>query len=315
MIHIHHVVLNTRDMLKGPFNKYSLRVDLPRKYLKASGRYSFTEGSSANPKADINVFFHCPDEHTPTMIQEAAIALDYSDTKVIFDLSERSHFSGFVDSLFHLTMCDFAHHVTCSSLNLQEEVKKTVFRDLSTSVVHSPVTSEWGDPSQVNTTGELRKVWYGRPNRLMESMFTLRQYKGSTTVYTNIRNVSKIPKDIKIKKYVDTEFNQDLKEYDIALLPVNTLNHDTSVRSPIRALNAIWSGVYPVSPSEKVFGGLSDFMYVGSIDKGIEFYKSNPSEIHISLIKGQDYIQEHYSSEPIAKMWDEAFIKTLEIEN
>jgi hypothetical protein len=221
-------------------------------------------------------------------------------TKVIFDVCD-DHFDKPLGP-YYKTMCSVADVITCNTVNMQTRIYEVLGR--LAQVCPDPISFPYYEPFHENNPDVL---WFGHAL----NVFSVVPYVGKIPNLNIITN-AKIPLSDKVKsKYWKPGLVEDtIALYDVVIIPkINT--PEAKMKSPNRAVDALHAGRFVIAESEEVYGELHDFIFLGSIEEGLDFYRNNPEKVLEMIKKGQEYVLTKYNHKAVTEAW----MKALEYED
>lgn len=292
-----HFVSHSSDVLAS----HRMRVLTPVSLLNQAG-FDATWSDTANMSADVNVF----QKHMNTQYDYQMIdMLKVFNKKTIFDICD-CHFSKPKIGDYYRTMSKLATVVTGNSYNLNKKIEEET--GVTPEFVKDPITfpeypfKEWDKAEKPNL------LWYGHITNF-EPMVELDKAIPSDYKLTAITNkdlggtYNFIPWEVGVVE-------EAIQYYDIVLLPLG-VNEDKQYKNTNRAVDALMAGKFVITDSEKVYGELKDFIYIGDILEGISWFENNYEKAKEKILNGQKYVKEHYSSVVIQQQWVNAISKTI----
>lgn len=255
---------------------FRLRIEQVTQYLDLIYGFNIT--------ADINVLVrHMYNvDYAKSMIKK-------HNAKLIYDITA-NHFNDDLRKT-NLELCEYASNITCSSTMLAKKIKDETGKIAH--LVHDTYENSETEPTLL--TGN-KLLWFGHPYNL-----------NSLTPYRNIPNLKILSKNDKnIMNWSLKTEQEELKKCDMVLLTNNNI-----YASENRVVKAIRAGKFVITPSDiPSWNELKDFIWIGDVNKGIEWAKNNREEVLDKILKGQLYVRNKFAPEIIAKQWRRIFIKT-----
>lgn len=103
------------------------------------------------------------------------------------------------------------------------------------------------------------------------------------------------------------EMPKALAETDLIVLPSNTEDSRKAVKSPNRLVNGLWAGRFVVAHPLPSYEEFADYAWVGeNLGEGVRWALDNPRAVAERVVRGQDYLEKHYSPFVAAREWEQA---------
>jgi len=270
---------------------HRMRCVIPCEGLNLLGEYEAAVTEQPNYSKDVNIFHkHLKPE------ENLYHALQIQDlSKIIFDVCD-DHFDKQHGNYYRM-MCSYAHVITCNTANMQQRIYEELGR--LAQICSDPITFPYHEPSYSETPDI---VWYGHATNVF-SIVPFFDRVDRLTVITNVR----LPfhDKVRTKFWKPGLVEETIHKYDVVVIPrINT--PEANKKSPNRAVDALHAGRFVIAESEEVYGELAGFIFLGTIEEGIEFYKNNPDKVLEMIKKGQEYVLDKYNHKEIAQQWARA---------
>lgn len=299
---IHYVTVSDETLAS-----YRMRIELPEDYLNKiskGGDYKYLVSHGPKPRedVDINVFTK---HFNPVEDIKSAQYLKKKGKKTIIDICD-DYFER-PGAEYYLSMLETCDAVTCSSKNLTKKVKeisgrKDVFH------VKDPCTFDFCEPSLFKPKEyTISYLWYGRGYNLFSLKPLLPHLTdGPVAVFSEVE-LKTAQENVHWLKWEPGIVEINAKNFFVVLIP--TFKHDkaTKNKSPNRVVDALFSGCFVVTDNEDIYEEFSDFIWIGDIIEGVDWFKKNPKEALKMIKRGQDYIEKNYTIESAVKRWLTAF--------
>lgn len=271
---------------------HRMRCVIPTSVLNAYTEYKAEITGKVDTTKDINIFHkHFNAEE---VLSDAILSSDL--TKLMFDVCD-DHFDR-DNGEFYEKMCELAHVITCNTANMQRRIYDVTGR--LAQICSDPISFPRHDP--LHTTAP-NILWHGHCSNLFSIVPYIKQLKDDLTIITN----TKIPTVECRSKFWKPGLVEDIIElYDVVIIPKIT-TPEAKCKSPNRAVDALHAGRFVIAESEEVYGELIDFIFLGDIMEGLEFYKNNPEKVLAMIQAGQQYVLDTYNHKRICEQWVSAF--------
>jgi hypothetical protein len=237
--------------------------------------------------ADFNVF----SKHWNQ--QENADAIIASESTTVFDVCDdhfdRSHGD------YYKFMCDQADIIICNTDRMQERIYDVTGK--LAPIVPDPTTF---NEQEFEYTEEPRFIWYGSRVNIF-SIYPWMNKVPNLTMITDAE-VPTLPRHVNLIPWEVGVVEEEIANHDIVLLPRNNQPW-AQTKSPNRATDALLAGKFVISDFEECFGELEDYIFLGDIETGLDFYRNREYTIKRMVDLGQAYVQEKHSPEAIAQAW------------
>lgn len=282
---------------------HRMRVLKPVELLNKAGLEA-SWSSEADSDANVVVF----QKHMNPQYDLFMMLLLRDTSKIVFDICD-DHFDGNLAG-YYKEACSRADVVTVNSKNLQERVKQETGIDAV--IVKDPITFPHKPPLTLkDKVINPRLLWFGHASNIGPLEEIAYKVEDPLTIISNIAIDSQ-------KKLVDTRIWEPnlvedvIDKYSFVLIPLaeNKQNKNTN-----RAVDALVSGRFVIADSERVYGELKDFIWIGDILEGIEWAKNNPEEVIKKVKLGQEYVMEAYGDAVISSQWIQALTDIKDIKN
>lgn len=292
-----HFVSSTTEKLASR----RMRVDRPKKLLESRG-HIVTISDTADYTADVNVF----QKHNQGAYDMSMMDLLAGRTKLVFDICD-DHFDNPKIGPHYVAMCKRANLVTANGPSIIKHIKEVT--DVDALLCKDPITfPEYS--FKYNTTSKPKLLWYGHLSNFgpMEQFAKDFNQKDeyNLTVITN----SDLGGNWKFTQWLPGVVEQEVKHYDIVLIPLGHRPNEPETlknkqyKNTNRAVDALMAGRFVVTDSQRVYGELERFIYIGRLQDGIKFYQECPDLVEKMVKDGQDYIKHVYNDIIIADQWE-----------
>lgn len=299
MTHVHFITHATPHLASQ-----RMRVDTPARLLTDLG-FKCTMSGEANIEADVNVF----QKHNNLAYDRSMMDLIKGYSARMFDICD-DHFDSDKLSDHYVCMSQLADHVTANSPNLIQKVSERTGAE-TIGYIKDPITFPFRKPV-VRKGKEPSLLWFGSHTNFQPMGDICNSIKEPLTVICNAGvkgadNLKHIPWGLGVVE-------EEIQNHDIVLIPLGNQKNKQN-KNTNRAVDAIAAGKFVVTDSERVYGELSKFIFIGPIQDGIFWYKHNAEMAKEMIEAGQEYIKKHYSDEVIAEQWKNNINFTLEKAN
>jgi hypothetical protein len=280
--------INIISQANDTLASHRMRVMIPNEALNLHGDYKSKVSDRADANCQVNIFHKHVEQQ-----RNVSEALHLGDvTHIMFDICD-DHFDK-PYSAYYKTMCSLAHTITCNTANMQARIYEVTGR--LAQICSDPITFPFHEPVY---SYKPQTLWFGHAL----NVFSIVPYIGKIPDLTIITN-TKIPSTDKVQtKYWKPNLVEDtIPMYDIVVIPLIS-TPEARLKSANRAVDALHSGRFVIAESEEVYGELHDFIFLGSIEEGLEFYKKYPERVIDMIKKGQEYVLEKYNHKAICEQW------------
>jgi hypothetical protein len=275
-----------------------MRVEKPIKLLTERG-YTCTTSDEARSDVDINVF----QKHNNVTYDRSMMDLLNGITVRIFDICD-DHFDTDVFSDHYTCMSQQADIVTANSPNL---IMRTLEKTGRTAMyIKDPITFPERFPVLPKENPSV--VWYGSHTNFKPMGEIIHKIKEPVTVICNAPlkgadHVNFIPWGLGVVE-------EEIKNHDIVVIPLGNLPEKQN-KNTNRAVDALMAGKFVVTDSEKVYGELKNFIFIGDILDGIFWCKHNRIAAYDMVRAGQEYVKKNYSDLVVGDQWEDAIKESL----
>lgn len=294
-MHVHYVTISGEDLAS-----FRMRIKIPAQVLasKHHKEFSYTCGENPDPEADVNVFSKHFNKDKDLF---AAHSLK-GKSKVVFDICddyfEKSHHDYYVE------MTEQADTVVCNSGNMVDRVKEVTGVDAV--CIGDPYSFPLIAPDAPAQVKEPNIIWYGNRANL-NSILSRTNELPNLTIVSNSQPVV-LPPHVKYRTWFPGLVEQLMWEYQIVVIP-RIEGPAATKKSCNRAVDALRAGAFVVTDFPEVFEPLKDYIFIGDLESGVQFYKDNPDEVARLIGRGQEFVSEEYTPEKIANEWYEKVFK------
>ena len=219
--------------------------------------------------------------------------------------------------------CDEASLITTTCELLQKRIKERTGKD--SHIIGDPTERKREQP-KFNPQKIIKLVYYGgrKSFSLVDWENNINQIKSVEKKFDNqykfeIHAIANKPekaakrlgvyRESKILNMHDWTYERQgdlVRSGDIVILPMPTSHHLLKVKSPNRVIDGLQQGRFVIAnPGVDSYEKLSDYIFLGTIKKGLEYALRNKEEVIDKIKKGQEYIDKNHSPEMIAKKWIE----------
>lgn len=280
----------------GPhLGSHRMRAEIPATILQERDVNCLAQVSEhAYPVCTANIFM----KHfkASEMISEAHECKN-AGSKVIFDICD-NHFNRDAKDTYH-TMCDLADTVTCNTESMAKVIKEKTGKEAK--LVKDPITFPRYDV-EINMDSDPNILWFGHASNLSSLMAVASKIPYNITCITNIDkkisegNVKAVPWEIGLVEHI-------IQFFDIVIIPTSEYRHYAQMKSSNRAVDALHAGRFVVTDNPRIYGEFSDFIWIGDIAEGIQWYVDNPTQAYHKTKEGQLYVGVNYNHEVIHEQW------------
>lgn len=103
------------------------------------------------------------------------------------------------------------------------------------------------------------------------------------------------------------DMQKALEEADFVVLPSKTEDLTKAVKSPNRLVNGLWAGRLVVAHPLPSYEEFAEYAWIGNdIADGVRWALDNPQAASERIIRGQEYVEKHYSPFVAAREWEQA---------
>jgi len=271
-----------------------MRCEIPSRIINEESINQAVVLPEANSNYDINIFskHFKPQE----MFGEVQQCLDRGST-VVFDICD-NHFNRDAKEVY-LYICKQAHVITCNTEQMKKAIKENTGRDAF--VVSDPITFPKGN-IRVNRNKNPKILWFGHASNI--SPVFNQKYK--LTCISNFQPTKEEEEQFPHIRFAPWGLGiveNEIKNFDIVVLPTAGLRHWISTKSPNRAVDSLFSGKFVITDNEQIFGELKDYIWIGDMKEGLKYYLDNPTEVYNKLIEGQQFVADRYNHKEIFNQW------------
>lgn len=279
-----NIVSHATDALAS----HRMRVQIPADNLNSYTTFKTKISERADAGSDINIFHkHFRLGETLT---DAVMISDIS--KTVFDICDDYFDKEQGD--YYMAMCDTAHVITCNTPNMQNRIYDVTGR--LAQICSDPITFPYHAPSEHTKTPDI--LWYGHASNI----FSVVPYVAKIDNLTVISNILLQNPKVKSKFWKPGLVEKTIDLYEVVIIP-RISTPEAKYKSPNRAIDALHAGRFVIAESEEVYGELVDFIFLGSIEEGIDFYKRNPQEVEVMIKNGQQYALDNYNHKKVCEQW------------
>lgn len=217
--------------------------------------------------------------------------------KSIMDICD-DHFDR-QDASYYEFMCANADLVTCPNDRMQERIYQVTGR--LAQIIPDPISF----PRQLGFTYNMnpRFLWFGHSCNIM-SIYKWMNAIPNLTLVSNIKEMGDLPGHVDFIPWAPGVVEDIIEEHDIVLLPRN--EHEfAKTKSVNRAVDALHSGKFVISDFDEVYGELSDYVFLGDLKQGLDFYRDNEDTVNRMVSVGQEYVEDHFHPDIISSRWAE----------
>lgn len=272
------------------------RVKLPAYGLEQEG-HSCTITRHGDPKADINIF----QKHFDPIGAEGFV-LNHK-TKTIFDISD-DHFDREAGGHYTL-MCQECDVITCPNDRMQERIYDATGR--LARIIPDPISFPEGE---FRYSRDPKILWFGNAVNIT-SIYPILSSVPNLTVVSNIQSLE-LPDHVQFIPWSVGLVEDIIDEFDIVIIPRNEYKW-AKYKSPNRAVDALNAGKFVITDFDEVYGDLEEFVYLGDVKDGLEFYRDNPDTVRRMVESGQEHVQEVFSPESVLEAWKIAIESDKEV--
>lgn len=269
---------------------YRMRIQIPSDFINLYDEdiYS-TISHSCDEECDVNIFSKHwnADQYSKELFE--------STTKTIFDVCD-DHFDRDAGPYYE-HMCAHADEVTCNTSSMQERIYNVTGR--LAKIVEDPYTF---NREAFDYSTDPKFIWYGSRVNIMSVYKWMRKVPNLTIICDLPNEDLWFPENVTYMEWKPGLVEEEIKKHDIVLLPKND-NPWAATKSPNRAVDALIAGKFVISDFPEVYGRLTDYIYIGDVVSGIDFYRRVPYTIERMVSNGQKYCLEKHSPELISKKW------------
>lgn len=273
---------------------HRMRVLKPVELLNEAG-HEATWSREADAEADVIVF----QKHINPQYDLFMMLLLADTSKIVFDICD-DHFDGNLRD-YYIEACKRADLVTVNSKNLQEKVEKIT--GARTALVKDPITFPYYKALSSEKRIQNPKIlWFGHVSNIGPLEAIAQATEDQMTIITNL-GITSEKDNVTTMIWEPDLVERVIEDHDFVIIPLaeNKQNKNTN-----RAVDALVAGRFVIADSERVYGELKDFIYIGDILEGIEWAKNNPDKVKKMIKLGQEYVMEAYGDSVVQSQWEEA---------
>lgn len=296
-MHVHYVTTSTDSLAS-----FRMRIKIPAEKLTENvTRFSYSIDEMIDPKASVNVFSkHFNKDQDLKAITK--LKEQHPEVLRVFDICDdyfdKNH------GPYYIEMCQLADVITCNSLNMQTRIKEVTGKDAT--VVGDPFTFPLIAPTDPEKVEFPQLIWYGNRANLGSILSRVNELP-NITILSNSQPTT-LPPHVRYRTWFKGVVESALWKHHIVVLP-RIEGEEATRKSCNRAIDALRAGAFVVSDFPEVFEPLKDYIFLGDLKDGIEFYKDHPDAVLRMITQGQEYVTETYSPEQIAKTWEKVFLQ------
>lgn len=268
---------------------HRMRCVIPMETLNQYTTFKTKITKEADEACDINIYH----KHF-NMSKNLSDAVMINDlTKVMFDMCD----DWFDRELgeYYEGMCELAHVITCNTPNMQSRIYEVTGR--LAQICADPITFPFHAP-EVTKAAEPSLLWYGHALNIFSIVPYFEKLKNLTVITNTVLNNSKI----KAKYWKPGLVEKVIDLYDIVLIPrIHT--PQAKCKSMNRAVDALHAGRFVIAESEEVYGELVKYIFIGTIEEGLEFYRDDPEAAYTMIKNGQNYVLDNYNHKKVCEQW------------
>lgn len=272
---------------------HRMRVLKPVELLNEDGEFEASWSDEVDADAEVVVF----QKHINPQYDAHMMNLLVDSNRIVFDICD-DHFNGKLADHYK-RCCRLADVVTVNSENLRDVVKEATGKDAL--LVNDPITFPYKQAlSNVNRIRNPKLLWYGHATNIGPLQHIAENCTEDLMIIVNDFHVESDRENVQSMLWEPNLVESVIENYDFVLLP---LAQDKQNKNTNRAVDALVAGRFVIADSERVYGELKDFIWIGDILEGIEWARSNPDEVKRMVKLGQEYVMEVYSDARILKQW------------
>lgn len=242
--------------------------------------------------------------------------------RVIFDICDNhfTHSGSFYDSIIR-----FTDVITCNTEAMAEVIKQHT--DTPCYVVGDPYEIA-RRPAAFNPGEKLKLLWFGHPinlDSLTEAVPMLREAAKTYPLTLTILSRSHVDYDVmkfcrglanKLAGAVTVGYvhwslsnrERALEDHDLVIIPpLSAARREArDVKSSNRIVDSLMAGRMVVADTIPSYEPFRKWAWLGEdMAEGIRFVMKHKKEIPARITAAQDYIEQHYSPEVIARRWED----------
>ncbi len=268
---------------------HRFRINKPYELLLEIG-HDVTIKQFPDSKAHINFF----SKHI-----ESAQILDWMErckTIKVFDVCDDHFDREFGD--YYKKACSLANVLTCTNERMQKRLRE-LFPDKPIYVFYDPINTEAGEPKW---SDKPKIIWFGHTTNFGDALPWMQEIVNLGYDLTVVSNIDINTKDFTFVKYQDGWVEENLKNYDIVLLPQGNKPW-MNMKSENRFVDALNAGCLVIFNNNILYEDLEPYGVCTDTDNiklALSAYKnSNEKGMKDIISLGQEYVRHNFNDSKI----------------